>query len=66
MLSNQCKLVLDHITRYGYVTQLAASNYGIDRLASRVYDLKQAGYEIVRSTHKDLQGKRYSRYTVAV
>lgn len=65
MLSRQCKLVLDHMSTYGYITPLAAYNYGITRLASRVHDLKRANYPITRSTHFDLQGKRYSRYAFA-
>lgn len=65
MLSNQCKLVLDHITSKGYITPLVAGNYGVTRLASRVHDLKKAGYPVVASTQKDLSGKRYTRYSIA-
>jgi hypothetical protein len=66
MLSNQCKLVLDHITSRGYITPLVAMNYGVTRLASRIHDLKKAGYPVVKQTERDLFGKRYSRYTIAL
>lgn len=65
MLSNQCRLVISHIRTYGYITPLHANNYGITRLASRIFDLKQAGFPIVRKDLRDMTGKRYSRYVLA-
>jgi hypothetical protein len=41
-------------------------NYGVTRLASRIHDLKKAGYPVVKQTERDLFGKRYSRYTIAL
>ncbi|MCK5613178.1 hypothetical protein KAR91_65495 [Candidatus Pacearchaeota archaeon] len=48
---------------YPYVTQLIARQVlGIERLASRIFDLKQAGYTVNKSFCKDFSGKRYVRY----
>lgn len=63
-MSKQCKLVLDHISTLGYITQLVATNYGVTRLASRIHDLKLAGYTINAETHRDMTGKRYTRYSL--
>lgn len=43
----QCHEVLKYLKRHGSITPLAAQTMlGISRLASRVYDLRAAGYEI--------------------
>lgn len=63
-LSKQCKLVLQHIRQHGYITPLVAKNYGIDRLASRIFDLKTFGFDIVTEMHRDMAGKRYTRYAL--
>lgn len=42
----QCEKVLDYIKRNGSITQREALGLGIYRLASRVSDLKKAGYDI--------------------
>jgi hypothetical protein len=45
------------------ITQLVAGKVlGIDRLASRIFDLKQLGYMIAKATKKDFAGKRYTEY----
>lgn len=63
-MSNQCQLVLNHMVRHGYITPLVANNYGVTRLASRIHDLKVAGWPIVKQTMRDDRGKRYTRYSV--
>lgn len=42
----QCEKVLDYIKTNGSITQREALGLGIYRLASRVSDLKKAGYNI--------------------
>lgn len=43
----QCEKILRHLQDYGTITSLEAVNeYGIMRLASRICDLRKAGYEI--------------------
>lgn len=40
--------ILNHIERYGGLTSAEAfENYGITRLAARVHDLRNMGYDIV-------------------
>jgi len=40
----------------------ARAVFGIERLASRIYDLKKMGYPIIRVRLRDAIGNRYSRY----
>lgn len=61
---NQNQLVLNHMVRHGYITPLVANNYGVTRLASRIHDLKQAGWNVQKSMQRDDRGKRYTRYSV--
>ena len=46
----QTQRVLDYIEQYGSITQLDAFKLGIMRLASRINDLRKAGYEIETET----------------
>lgn len=66
----QCERVLRHMNDYGSITSLEAmTEYGIMRLASRISDLKKAGYDIrsVTETSKNRYGEAtsYSRYSLA-
>lgn len=46
-VTNQSNRVLDHMIRYGSITQLEAlTDLGVMRLASRISDLKKRGYHI--------------------
>lgn len=45
--TTQCQRVLDYMRGGGRLTSLSAlSELGVARLASRVHDLKEAGYEV--------------------
>lgn len=45
----QCEMILRHMEDCGSITSLeAVEQYGIMRLASRITDLKKAGYQIRR------------------
>ncbi len=49
------------------ISQLEAGKVlGIDRLASRVHDLKKTGSIVNRTFCKDFHGKRYVRYSLVV
>jgi hypothetical protein len=48
----QCERVLDFIEEHGSITARQAYNLGIMRLASRISDLKRAGYDIKSDTVK--------------
>lgn len=51
MNTNQCQLILHHLKTYGSISPLEAiSEYGIQRLAARISDLRAMGYTIVAET----------------
>lgn len=65
----QTDMVLHHLETKGSITPLEAlQEYGIMRLASRVTDLKNAGYRITKETvtSKNSSGKtvHYARYSL--
>ena len=66
----QCERVLRHLNDNGSITALEAmQEYGIMRLASRISDLKNMGYEItsITETSKNRYGEavHYSKYMLA-
>ena len=48
----QCEIVLNYIEEHGSITARQAYKLGIMRLASRISDLKRAGYNIKSDTVK--------------
>lgn len=48
----QCELVLNYIEEHGSITARQAYKLGIMRLASRISDLKKAGFDIKSDTVK--------------
>ncbi len=43
----QSELILHHLKHYGPITSKGAmDDYGVSRLAARVYDLRQQGYPV--------------------
>ncbi len=62
---NQNDLVRSHLERHGYITPLIARQvYRVERLTSRVYDLRKSGFQIVAETRLDDSGKRYTHYSL--
>ena len=62
---SQTTKVLGYLRNKPYITQLVAKQvFGVERLASRITDLKDAGHEIGKTTCKDEAGKRYTRYSL--
>ena len=62
-MKTQVEKLRTYLDRYPYITPLVAKQVlGIERLASRIYDLKRLGYEIDKETCRDMSGKRYTRY----
>lgn len=66
----QCEMILRHIEAHGSITSLEAmQEYGIMRLASRITDLKKAGYPIRREmvSRKNRCGETvtFARYSIA-
>lgn len=65
----QCERVIDHIRRFGSITTAEAFyDLGIARLASRIWDLKQEGYEFEEETVRDKnrfgETVHFKRYTL--
>ena len=61
----QCERIIRHLNDYGSITSLEAVNeYGILRLASRIHDLKDLGYEIEKTYEKSKN--RYGEPTAYV
>ena len=62
MAKTQCELVLDYINEHGSITaRQAYIKFGIMRLASRIADLKRAGYDIKSESIK-VRGRSGSTY----
>lgn len=65
MSQNEC--ILQHLKIHGNITSLEAmQKYGIMRLASRIHDLRSAGYDIkgetVAAKNRYGQTRRFARY----
>jgi hypothetical protein len=64
-LTPQAVKILGYLNTMGHITQLyASSEFGVDRLASRVYELRQAGIPIRKVMKKSYSGKRYAQYYI--
>ena len=51
MKTTQCQRILDYMERHGSISTLEAFNdLGVARLASRIHDLKDRGYNIKSET----------------
>lgn len=62
----QCAQIIEHLTKYGSISPLEARHvYGIERLASRIDELKKAGFQVSTVYKKDAKGKRYAEYAFA-
>lgn len=61
----QHRLVLDHLRRHkatGITPALAREVYGIQRLAPRIFELRQKGHRISSVLEQDDMGRPFSRY----
>lgn len=65
-LPRQSRLVLDHLRANTHLTSWQAEGvYRIRRLASRIDELRRAGYEIETESCEDATGQRYTRYSLS-
>lgn len=67
--STQCDKIIHYMETYGSITPLdALREYGVMRLASRINNLKNRGYNIEtvieKSTNRDGDTVRYARYFI--
>ena len=70
MKTTQCDRILQHMRDFGSISSLEAmSDYGIMRLASRINDLKNQGYDIISETktskNRYNETTHYSVYSLA-
>ena len=68
-MNNQCEMVIQYIKDFGSITSREAfTDLGIARLASRIYDLTQIGYEFDKETETSLNRygdpTHYARYSL--
>lgn len=66
---SQSERVLQHMQRYGSITTIKAWNlYGITRLAARIKNLRDAGWDIesdeLRGIDRYGRPTRFTRYTL--
>ncbi|MBQ6092219.1 MAG: helix-turn-helix domain-containing protein [Clostridia bacterium] len=67
--ATQCERVLKYINDFGSITQLdAIADLGVMRLASRISDLKKAGYPLTKTMEsgRNRYGDKtcYARYSM--
>ena len=63
--NGQAGIVLEHLFAKGSISQVeAAEVYKIRRLASRIFELREAGWNIESQSKKDMAGQRYVRYYI--
>ena len=70
MKKTQCERILDYMNQFGSISpHEAIFDLGVERLASRIYDLKRKGYKIISEniTSKNRFGEttHYSVYRLA-
>jgi len=59
----QCAQIMSHLKQNGSITTWEAiQEFGITRLASRIYELRSHGHTINSSMTKNKNGKRYAIY----
>lgn len=59
------KIILKHLKRRKSISPMEAlASYGCARLAPRIFNLRQAGYNISTQINRDEPGHRYARYTL--
>lgn len=59
----QQETILKHLNKLGTISPLEARHvYGIERLASRIDELRKRGFLISTNMKRDPMGKRYAEY----
>lgn len=61
----QTEKLLSHLQKHGPISPLKARHvYKIERLASRMHDLRRMGHDIVVEQRRDPTGSRYAEYSL--
>lgn len=59
----QTRTILRHLEKRGSISPMEAlMAYGCTRLAARIHELREAGFEIGTTMRTDAAGHRYARY----
>lgn len=61
----QVQVVYQHLKEFGTISPLEAQHvYGVQRLASRIDELRHVGVGIITHMKKDARGHRYAEYVL--
>lgn len=64
-MTPQAKTVLNHLKGGKHITPLEALGvYGIFRLAARILEIREEGYEVAMTRVFDAKRKQYARYSL--
>ena len=64
-MTPQSTTILKHLQVAGHITPVeAATVYKARHLPSKIFEIKQAGYDVVTTMKKDLTGQRYASYSL--
>ena len=63
---SQTETLLQHLRLHGPISPLKArAVYQIERLASRVHDLRRSGHDVQMTEKRDPRGRRYAEYSLS-
>lgn len=63
---SQTELILEYLRQGNTITPIEAlQKFGCFRLGARIWDLKDAGHNIITETEEN-EGKRYARYKLLI
>lgn len=63
---SQAELILEHLRQGNTITPIEAlQKFGCFRLGARIWDLKDAGHNIITETEES-EGKRYAKYKLLI
>ena len=61
----QVSQLADYLQKNETISQLEARHvFGVERLSSRIWDLKQKGFNIQAKRCADCTGRQYTRYSI--
>lgn len=64
-MTPQAQTILTHLANHGPITGVEAEAvYRVRHLPRRIADLRDMGFGITSSIHRDATGQRYARYTL--
>ncbi|MDO8839664.1 MAG: helix-turn-helix domain-containing protein [Parvibaculum sp.] len=64
-LTRQARLVLRSLEAGRATTRVTAMHYGVMNLTARISELRNAGYDVVCTIHRDVAGNKYGEFKLA-